>query len=218
MAWQAGPAVYSGFAWEYPNGHLHKLWSEEQGMLIRISGSLCEQVWPNISLSNLRLTRLDLRVDVEEEINLLQWYQTQREQSGRVSSSIINDSTLYIGSRKSERFWRVYDKALEQGIPGPLYRIEVELKGKRARQALPYLLAGKRGELFRSSAIGIVPDLLDYHMPREGREYAALDLSLPRRPRAGMRFLEKTVVPFLERNPWAIEVLREKGLFNDGDM
>ena len=73
MAWQAGPAVYSGFAWEYPNGHLHKLWSEEQGMLIRISGSLCEQVWPNISLSNLRLTRLDLRVDVEEEINLLQW-------------------------------------------------------------------------------------------------------------------------------------------------
>lgn len=42
--------------------------------------------------------------------------------------------TLYIGSRESEQFIRVYDKAKEQGdFTSDRIRIEVELKGQRAK-------------------------------------------------------------------------------------
>jgi len=42
--------------------------------------------------------------------------------------------TLYIGSRISDQFLRIYDKAAEQHIDGNWKRIELELKGSRALQ------------------------------------------------------------------------------------
>jgi hypothetical protein len=40
--------------------------------------------------------------------------------------------TIYVGSRVSEQFLRIYDKAAEQGERGNWKRIELELKGSRA--------------------------------------------------------------------------------------
>jgi hypothetical protein len=213
FTWQAGPARYEGWAYQYPDGSLQRLWSPEQGTLIRISGNLCERLLPSINLDAFRLTRLDLCISIPQEIDLDYWYRRQRSAGEKVKVSLINGETLYVGSRKSDRFWRIYDKALEQGIVGPLYRIELELKGDRARQAKRLLIREKRAEIFNFNRIGVVGELIDELLPDLGKpDGAGIDLSLPRRPPAGKKFLEKVVIPFLQRNPWAIEILQEEGV------
>jgi hypothetical protein len=213
FAWQAGLARYEGWAYQYSDGSLQRLWSAEQGTLIRISGSLCERLLPMINLDAFRLTRLDLCATVGREIDLGYWYRRQRAAGDKIKCTNINDETLYVGSRKSDRLWRVYNKALEQGIVGPLYRIELELKGDRARQAKRLLIREKRKEIFLFNQIGVVGEMIEEVLPDLDKPGGAgIDLSLPRRPPAGKKFLEKVVIPFLQRNPWAIEILQEEGI------
>ncbi|ECB5944835.1 hypothetical protein QF20_004064 [Salmonella enterica subsp. enterica] len=46
-----------------------------------------------------------------------------------VVGDTLKGDTVYVGTRKSEIYWRIYDKALEQNIDGiTWYRSEVELK------------------------------------------------------------------------------------------
>lgn len=49
---------------------------------------------------------------------------------------------LVFGNRQSESFVRIYDKALEQQVPGHWVRVELELKGKKAMAALRALAMG----------------------------------------------------------------------------
>jgi hypothetical protein len=216
LSWQAGPALYEGWSYRYADGSLQRLWSEEQGTLIRISGALCERLLPMINLDAFRLTRLDLCISLHQEIDLDYWYSRQRAAGAKIKASLINGETLYIGSRKSGRFWRIYNKALEQGIPGPLFRIEIELKGDRARQAKMLLIQEKRLEIFMSNRIGVVGDLFVEMLPDLYEHLDTdIDLSLPRRPPAGKRFLEKAIMPFLKRNKWAIRDLIESGILEE---
>jgi hypothetical protein len=225
LAWQAGPALYEGWSYRYADGSLQRLWSKEQGALIRISGALCERILPMVSLDAFRLTRLDLCVSVDREIDLDYWYARQRSAGVKVKVSLINGETLYVGSRKSDRFWRIYNKALEQGIPGPLYRIELELKGERSCQAKILLIQGKRLEIFLFNRVGVVENMIDELLPDlDEPDDSGIDLSLPRRPPAGKRFLERVIMPFLKRNKWAIKDLIESGILEEveyeqnGDM
>lgn len=48
--------------------------------------------------------------------------------------------TLYIGSRQSERFARIYNKAIEQGVSGDWLRYEFELSGDVAKQVARVLV------------------------------------------------------------------------------
>lgn len=50
-------------------------------------------------------------------------------------------ATLYVGSRQSDKFLRVYNKAAEQGIAGDWIRVELECKGDYARAIAPHLLS-----------------------------------------------------------------------------
>jgi len=62
-------------------------------------------------------------------------------------------STLYIGSRKSERYLRCYDKRAEQGLTtGPAWtRLELECKGDRANAIAGALVA---------HGLNIIPDII----------------------------------------------------------
>lgn len=206
IQWQAGRARYYGYSITYKNGYLQLMYSEEQGSLVRASGAIADEFAASLP-SCFRLSRLDLCIDVPVEIDLLSLYRRQKSESGKIHCTLINNQTLYVGSRKSERFWRVYDKAAEQGLVGPLYRIEVELKGNRARQAQPCLAdRGLRMKFFRGNAIGVVEDIIDVFVGGAS-EY---DLQLPRR-RPNSRFFYKNVVlPFLLRNPSFLEELRKE--------
>lgn len=89
-----------------------------------------------------RVSRLDLAKDAKDvDIRLEAVYQaiTQDENEGlaRTYSRIQSNKggyTIYVGSRQSERFIRLYDKAVEQGEEGGQWkRLEIELKGDVAR-------------------------------------------------------------------------------------
>lgn len=91
-----------------------------------------------------RPTRLDLAIDVfDVEIDPIELAakprMTDSPGSARKWSSLQGDKggkTAYIGSRKSEKFLRIYDKAAETGDRSrPWTRFELELKGDSARAA-----------------------------------------------------------------------------------
>lgn len=90
-----------------------------------------------------RCTRLDIAIDVyTDEMTVSQLAalrqgeqcQTRSRAYSHIQSS--TGETLYIGSRTSEQFLRIYDKGAEQGNEWDEHlRIELELKGGRAEWA-----------------------------------------------------------------------------------
>jgi DNA relaxase NicK len=93
-----------------------------------------------------RVSRLDLASDlVGKHINLEEWYQKVRNgdavTNARRHRLVQSESgaTLYIGSRSSERFLRIYDKAGQEGVDMDWFRAELELKGGAAKGVARYL-------------------------------------------------------------------------------
>jgi len=75
-------------------------------------------------------------------------------------------STLYVGSRQSMRYGRIYDKGVEQkeAAPGTLWRFELEIKDDLADQAISMLygssepdrqIAGILGDFFVDRGIPV---------------------------------------------------------------
>ena len=90
---------------------------------------------------------------------------------------------IYLGSKQSPRFVRLYDKGLEQGTSGPgqWVRWEAQLREDHANQAGVALLAG---EEFPRTALGIAHGFIDF------RENTG-DPNLERRPR--MAFYQRLI-------------------------
>lgn len=102
------------------------------------------------------VTRLDVAVDWFGKADVLDVHRAFRRGKLRTSAQsaqlveghrrtgsklVSNGATVYVGSPRSDRYLRVYDKAAEQGETGRSWtRIELELGGRRAA-ALAGLLA-----------------------------------------------------------------------------
>lgn len=100
-------------------------------------------------IEGIRITRLDLATDTNDTrispAELKKDWKTERFKTrAKMLSEIRKEGkegeyqghTVYIGSRQSEQFLRVYDKAAESGQEGHLTRVELELKGHKAFEAL----------------------------------------------------------------------------------
>lgn len=134
-----------------------------------------------------KLSRLDLAVDVyDHPIDIIALAQTPRRKespgTARKWSFLKGDDggcTAYIGSRHSDKFLRIYDKAIESGNVGrPWTRFELEFKGDAARQTAIRFMAtpeAERGAMIKGLMKGLFnPDdafyqsLMDaesYHIP-----------------------------------------------------
>jgi hypothetical protein len=97
-----------------------------------------------------RVSRLDLAKDCTgEAVDLQAIYQSleqglNRGLARKWSQVISNDNghTIYVGSRQSERFIRIYDKAAESKIQGELwFRFELETKGDVAKALAQQLVS-----------------------------------------------------------------------------
>lgn len=87
-------------------------------------------------------------------------------EGGTVASGRAEGGTLYIGSRHSNTFTRIYDKAVEQrskglAVEGPWTRVETEYAGERA-DTLGRCLVGLELEKFREAAIGFLRQAVDF--------------------------------------------------------
>lgn len=93
-------------------------------------------------------TRIDIAVDTfNYGVTVEDWYNEIYEaHSGNKQRSVDfkhsrGGDTLTIGSRHSEKYMRVYDKAAQQGLDNDWIRLEVETKGHTASQLAAKILA-----------------------------------------------------------------------------
>lgn len=124
--------------------------------ILRLSGGMAELLFSRFCHHPCNCSRLDVALTVSfgkpihhvaslsyQAIELMAEPTIQR-----VNSLIVNTrggETLYIGSRSSDQFGRVYDKGVESGRKemGLEWRYEVEFKSERAGQVLKRLTSTK---------------------------------------------------------------------------
>jgi hypothetical protein len=133
---------------------------EEMGNHVILSGSTLQNVLEHYAIDQQALlrsiidvggsiTRLDLAEDAKDvEMDYSDvWSRLERrdytgnaQKTARLQGS-DGGTTIYIGARTSERFLRLYDKAIQSGSTGVLWaRLELETKGMVAR-GLAHLLS-----------------------------------------------------------------------------
>lgn len=130
---QSGWLQYKGWKKEgFFIGH-----GEQQGKphaIINVSGSLSQKMLPTLrTLDNWYCTRIDLQITVDGCVMRGYALAYVRDRCKTENTTLIesmDNDTLYIGSRTSDKFTRLYEKIMD----GKKYlRLEFELKGQRSR-------------------------------------------------------------------------------------
>lgn len=123
----------------------------EMGTHIIWSGDACdlcpiepEELVTYLHFAKFKFTRIDMAIDAID-FNLKPQHATREIKYGRIktraSKSLENCDprnpgyTQYVGTKKSEIYLKLYDKAAEMGIDADHTRIELTVQGKRAPQA-----------------------------------------------------------------------------------
>jgi DNA relaxase NicK len=123
--------------------------------LVRLSGQAAREHWRTIAEVASNVSRIDWQTTVELSVaqhGVAEFFERKanqfetRHNHGRMVELRRNSKkgkTLYVGSRKSDRFIRVYDKGAESklGPAGFLWRAELELHRALARAAASRILA-----------------------------------------------------------------------------
>jgi len=111
--------------------------------VLNISGHLSHQMLPSLrSLDTWYATRIDVQVTIETPLGSGDRLALIRDECDTENTTLIEsqeNDTLYLGSRASEKFTRLYEKVLDQTY----LRLEFELKGQRSRQAWLAILDGE---------------------------------------------------------------------------
>lgn len=125
----------------------------EQGWMVVLSGHCAQDYATLFEPDAVHCTRVDLQVTLsphpEQPLFIEKTYEAcaiWRPMNGRPPKyGIVKDTeggrTLYVGSRTSLQFGRLYDKGIEQKahLPGSLLRYELEIKAEYADQAIALL-------------------------------------------------------------------------------
>ncbi len=137
-------------------GSIRVGFSEQLGW-IAIASSSSASVWSKLTGAASKVTRLDLAITQNllfaiPEVPRRYYEALTEEDTGARNYSLIQNTkqgqTLYVGSRRSEKFGRVYDKGVEEGgaLPGFRYRWEVEYKKPTSDELARALIAVKGRE------------------------------------------------------------------------
>ncbi|NLY61716.1 MAG: replication initiation factor domain-containing protein [Clostridiales bacterium] len=147
-----------GYKTQYINGNISVLCdgTEDMGVHVILTGKGCREyestgelleLMDRVMFYNGVCTRIDLAVDdktgqiikFKEMIKfankghvISKWKTTTEIIKRELKDGKIIGHTLSIGSRSSKIYLRIYDKAMEQGISSPWYRMELEIKDDRA--------------------------------------------------------------------------------------
>jgi hypothetical protein len=173
--------------------------AREDSSIVMLSGQAASLNWPTMLAWAGNVTRLDLAVTIDlvtplkhrasEAYGILTMDgQVEANRGSRKYSLVVNSAggeTLYVGSRASDQFGRLYDKGREQTddlmIPtGKIWRYEVEFKGDRAsRVGAQMLESAKRDEGPATEDIGqtvykwfLSRGIAPIWKPDKGQEYS----------------------------------------------
>lgn len=205
--------------------------------ILRCSGGTSERMFDTFAHYQGNCSRLDVALT-------LKWPTPERHVASQAYSRLVGQSdatkrrlyslitnshggeTLYVGSRASDQFGRVYDKDAEQGLSriSCRWRYEVEFKADRAKKVLELLQDSReRGIMY----LGIVRGFFE---PRGVRLPALADeqeikvevLAPPRQVDTQLAWLRQQVQPVVGRlrrlglEASVIEALRLEGVGDHG--
>jgi hypothetical protein len=85
-------------------------------------GTLLPLILP--MLKNKRFSRIDYAIDYKEDLSEFNFSTTRSRKRVKFFSPADKLETLYLGTRNSSDFYRIYNKAVEQDQEGTLWRIE----------------------------------------------------------------------------------------------
>jgi len=139
----------SGWRWNNYNGSQTdgiSYGKRDDGWIIRLSGSMAERHWLTVATWAHNISRLDVQTTIHDKEGRDEHAYAghcclaldPRVGSGAVTTRYIEDtpegSSLYVGSRVSDRMFRLYDKTAESDgeYPKRCWRYEIEYKGERA--------------------------------------------------------------------------------------
>lgn len=195
-----------GMAWLYR--------AKDQRYMLVCSGSEAGY-WLSYAGSG-KFTRLDLQTTVflqkaQPMYILEQWHHVKPSVSPARVARYVEDKrsgdTLYLGSRLSEKFGRLYDKGVEEksSAPGRIIRYEVELKGGMA-QGIGQILVNS-GMCLGEEEVSISSFVHDFFSQRQvkplfKRGDGKLDFKVGRPSKSDEKTLEwiqKTVSPCIWR-------------------
>lgn len=210
----------------------------DDGDILRISGGTAERLFDKYAHYQGNCSRLDvaltLRWPTPEYHVASQAYSRlvgQSDATKRRLYSLITNSrggeTLYVGSRASDQFGRLYDKDAEQGLQriSCRWRYEVEFKSDRAAKVLELLQPSReRGKMY----LGIVRGFFE---PRgvklpplaDEQEIRVEVLAPPRQVDTQLKWLREQVSPVVGRlrrlgmEASVIEALRLEGNGSHGN-
>lgn len=89
------------------------------------------------------ITHSKLRPETASEYLRRGEFLSHASSARRIDDSLIEGYTQYVGTKYSDTYTRIYDKAVEQKTPYAWVRIETVYQGERAKPALSALLSGK---------------------------------------------------------------------------
>jgi hypothetical protein len=185
----------------------------EDGAIVRLSGERAHEDWRSIAKRAVNISRLDLEVTVRmappdpalagRHLAEFAAWREGRANAPKLTFHGTPDGveTLYVGSRASDLFGRIYDKRAESGDDAwaDCWRYEVECKGTMAR----HLATALAPEPDTGRAVGVF--VHDYFTRRGCRPVfgrAGGDMHVPYpRPRTTdetrLRWLTETVQPIV---------------------
>lgn len=196
------------------NAGLHMEWSGATLNAWRDSGVEADQFIQTLVDSHAKFTRLDIAIDLRRSrltVSSLIDHCKRRIAELRVRTWEIRGSdngglTLYLGSRASLRFCRIYDKRAELAAKMPIspddwVRVEIELKDDLAHGSAHALLQFGIESVLAShiASVGDFPKLRAWHRMVDSLGIPSPVIASVRKPTNTKKWLVETVAPTLAR-------------------
>jgi DNA relaxase NicK len=158
---------------------------------------------------NASISRIDLAFDLKDTpMSISALYDMLERKEASTSAKTYNlivgsdgGKTLYVGSRTSEAFMRIYDKGVESGEGGNWTRVELELKGSKARFAA-YTMANESDDRAYQWAQGWLNGFVAFPDPtwRSLMVAEAIPMARANKPEADTKkWLLETVAPAMAK-------------------
>lgn len=188
--WSQMDHGFLGYRSGLVNGGVKILYDGNPGMGIhvQVSGTGCRELeasglvrdWQQFLVGLVqvaRLTRLDVAMDDREELidldrvrdciatnNVVTRFKGWSEDtSGKFGAEEQQGRTISFGSRTSNTYLRMYNKAAERGVEGHWTRVEIEVKGENADALARKIIEGDLGVV-----AGLLRNYIDFKVPSEG--------------------------------------------------
>jgi DNA relaxase NicK len=155
--WQGKAWRWNGYSGSTVDGISYG--KRDDGLIVRLSGQMALNHWATLVLYCDNVSRLDLQVTAQDPVSTNEWHRqakTECRYDARISGGLTrtslidstpNGGTFTVGSRSSDRYFRIYDKSAESEgeYPARSWRWEVEYKAALAN-SIAHTLIGKQDQ------------------------------------------------------------------------